>query len=105
MFRDSGLTPLDRKNVRPHEGAEEDGLTWMQRQDDNWLMKSIPTLVIFTLAFSLGGRSAGSPVEVIPESLRGAIQPQAAVSADGAVHVAFGKSSTIYCATSLDGGK
>jgi len=68
-------------------------------------MKSISTLVIFTLAFGFGGRSAGSPVEVIPESLHGGIQPQAAVSADGAVHVAFGKSGTIYCATSLDGGK
>jgi hypothetical protein len=68
-------------------------------------MKSFASLVALALGFGLAGRAWAGPVEVIPKSLRGAIQPQAAVSADGAVHVTFGKGGTIYCATSRDGGR
>ena len=57
--------------------------------------------------FAFGGTTllAAGPTEVIPESFRGATQPQAAISSDGSIHVTFGKSGTVYCATSRDGGK
>lgn len=80
-------------------------MTRKEWQDDNWRMKSNSWPLLLAFAFGLAGRSVGGPVEVIPESLHGAIQPQAALSADGMVHVTFGKGGTIYCATSRDRGR
>jgi len=52
-------------------------------------------------------RLQGAPVEIIPPDLRGAIQPQVAVSPAGAIHVVFGKkeSGAIYHVASTDGGR
>ncbi len=36
------------------------------------------------------------PIEIIPPSLRGAVQPQVAVAPSGRVHVVFGQDDTIY---------
>src|SRR5262245_61358034 len=48
---------------------------------------------------------AAQAVEVVPPDLRGARQPQVAVSLQGRIFVAFGKENQILCATSADGGK
>jgi hypothetical protein len=45
------------------------------------------------------------PVEILPSELRGAIQPQAAVAPNGNIYVTFGKTSSVYCAVSTNGGK
>jgi hypothetical protein len=58
------------------------------------------------LALTCGLTASGSgPVELTTPDLRGAVQPQVAVSANGAVYVAFGADGGFYCATSLDGGR
>lgn len=44
-----------------------------------------------------------APVEIVPPNLRGAMQPQVAITPSGRVHVVFGKSSAIYHTTSQDG--
>jgi hypothetical protein len=60
------------------------------------------------LALALAGgipASASSPVEIVPPELRGATQPQVAVSAHGEVYVVFGRDGSFYCAASPDGGR
>ena len=60
-------------------------------------------LLSLAISFSRCGQGAPRPpVEVIPASLRGAVQPQVAVSRDGKVHVTYGKGTSIYCSTSAD---
>src|SRR5207253_1449121 len=44
-----------------------------------------------------------APVEIISPELRGAVQPQIAVSPNGRMHVVFGKENAIYYTSSLDG--
>jgi hypothetical protein len=68
-------------------------------------MKSTRRSALVAFAVALAGQCAAAPVEVIPESLRGAMQPQAALSSNGNLHVAFGRSGSVYCATSVDGGR
>jgi hypothetical protein len=68
-------------------------------------MKSVRWLVILALVSGWNGRTLGGPVEVIPEEMRGAVQPQVAVSGQRDVYVAFGKSGAIYCVASSDGGR
>jgi hypothetical protein len=48
---------------------------------------------------------AGNPVEVVPPELRGAIQPQVAISPNGNVFVAFGREGSIYCTASTNAGQ
>ena len=58
------------------------------------------------LAIALGWSAISSfaaPVEIIPLELRGAVQPQIAVSPDGRIHVVFGRENAIYHTSSLDG--
>lgn len=60
------------------------------------------------LALALAGgppASASGPVEILPQELRGAVQPQVAVSAKGEVYVVFGRNGSFYCAASLDEGR
>ncbi len=47
--------------------------------------------------------SFAAPVEIISPELRGAVQPQVAVSPNGRVHVVFGQETAIYYTSSLDG--
>ncbi len=61
------------------------------------------TVLVVTLCASR--LSLAGPVEVIPPEFRGAIQPQVAVFGNDEVYVAFGKNGSVYCATSLDGGR
>ena len=49
--------------------------------------------------------SASGPVEIVPPELRGAVQPQVAMSAKGEAYVVFGRNGSFYCATSLDEGR
>src|SRR5688572_22711696 len=56
-------------------------------------------------ALSLIPAAFGAPVEIVPTALRGAQQPQAAMTSSGVVHVSFGRDGTIYCATSTNGGR
>ncbi len=44
-----------------------------------------------------------APVEIVPPDLRGAVQPQVAVTPSGLIHVVFGKSNSLYHTTSRDG--
>ncbi|MDB6152553.1 MAG: glycosyl hydrolase, repeat-containing protein [Chthoniobacteraceae bacterium] len=63
------------------------------------------TSLFLTQTFLLALRACGGqPVEIIPQELRGAIQPQVAMSPDGGVHVVFGKTTSIYYTGSKDGG-
>ena len=68
-------------------------------------MNSLRRSICVALAL-VGGlqASAGDPVEIVPPELRGAVQPQVAVSGKGEVYVAFGRSGSFYCAASPDGG-
>src|SRR5215204_3279649 len=60
-------------------------------------------LLIPVLLFSY---ATAAPVEVTSPDLKGAIQPQVAVSDAGTIHVVFGKkeSGAIYHSASIDGG-
>jgi hypothetical protein len=58
----------------------------------------------FALAGGLPAR-AGGPVEILPPELRGASQPQVAVSAKGEVYVVFGRNGSFYCSVSPDEGR
>ena len=68
-------------------------------------MKSLNFLLMLTVAACSFGLSQGSPVEIVPPELRGASQPQVAVSPKDEVYVAFGRNGSFYCAAALDGGK
>jgi hypothetical protein len=68
-------------------------------------MNSARWLMILAAFVGGGERLSAGPVEVLPRSLRGAIQPQVAVSAGDEVYVAFGKDGGVFCATSLNGGR
>ncbi len=58
----------------------------------------------FTLAISLTLAAAlAAPVEILPPELRGAVQPQIAVTPAGRIHIVFGKDTAIYHTTSQDG--
>src|SRR5436190_16562937 len=46
-----------------------------------------------------------APVSVVPEGFAGARQPQVVIDLKSNVFVAFGRKDSIYCASSLDGGK
>lgn len=46
-----------------------------------------------------------TPVEVVTAELRGAVQPQVAMSPNGRIHVVFGKGGSIYHTTSTDGAR
>lgn len=71
----------------------------------NWGMTPLRTFPIFLRLFFLSGLSAwaAEPVEVTTPGLRGAIQPQVAMTAGGKVFVVFGKGASIYCASSTGG--
>jgi hypothetical protein len=69
-------------------------------------MKSTLKLILLAVALAVcAPASASGPVEIIPPDLRGASQPQVAVTAKGEVYVAFGRNSSFYCAASLDDGR
>lgn len=63
-------------------------------------------IVVSSIVLSAFGAFA-KPVELIPDELRGAIQPQVAVAPAGAIHVVFGKkeTGTIHHVVSSDGGR
>jgi len=61
-------------------------------------------LLLAAAALSILARTAaGAPIEVLTPDLRGAVQPQVAVTPSGRVHVVFGKENAIYHTTSPDG--
>lgn len=60
-------------------------------------------LLSLVMFLALCGQGAPQePVEIVPPDLRGAIQPQVAVSPKGIVYVAYGKGTSIYCSVSAD---
>src|SRR4051794_4989290 len=70
----------------------------MQKVVKSWLVGLFASIY-------LGMTSLAQPVEILPPSLRGAIQPQVATAPNGNIFVTFGKNSSIYCTTSTNGGK
>src|SRR4051794_1410383 len=67
------------------------------------LVKSCLGSLLASLCLAVA--SHAQPVEILPPSLRGATQPQVAVAPNGNIFITFGKESTVYCATSTNGGK
>jgi hypothetical protein len=62
--------------------------------------------VVVILAFTLPDSARAQAVAVLPaQGFSDARQPQAAVDADGALHVVFGERDSIHLTTSRDGGK
>lgn len=66
-------------------------------------MSSQTSLTAVVIAFLAPAILAAAPVEILPPELRGAVQPQLAVTLSGRVHVVFGKDNSIYHTTSPDG--
>jgi hypothetical protein len=66
-----------------------------------------PLRWILVAASLFGGleEMTGGPVEIVPPEMRGAIQPQVAVAANGEVYVAFGREGGVFCAASMDGAR
>jgi hypothetical protein len=61
-------------------------------------------LLSFALSICLALTSAfAAPIEILPPELRGALQPQIAVSPSGRIHLVFGKDNAIYHTASADG--
>src|SRR5205809_96158 len=65
----------------------------------------IPACFWGWLCLSASFLFASQPVEVLPPDLRGAIQPQIAISPGGNVFVAFGREGSVYCVASTNGGQ
>ena len=62
------------------------------------------TRLMICLALGLASplpASASGPIEIVPPELRGAVQPQVAVSTKGDAYVVFGRNGSFYCAASL----
>ena len=59
--------------------------------------------LLLALALVVCAKLVAAPVEIIPPELRGAVQPQVAVSPGGRIHVVFGKDSAIFHTASADG--
>ena len=57
----------------------------------------------FAALILVATRNFAAPVEIIPPELRGAVQPQVAVTPSGRIHVVFGKDTAIYHTASADG--
>jgi hypothetical protein len=67
-------------------------------------MNLLSRLSIFSAGlFAVCLPAPAAPVDLLPSALRGAVQPQLAVSPDGRVHVVFGKENTIYHCSAPDG--
>lgn len=64
---------------------------------------SLATLLTFLIAAVSTVDAA--PVEVIPQSMRGAKQPQLAVSANGTLAVTFGRETNVFLVRSTDAGQ
>jgi hypothetical protein len=47
--------------------------------------------------------ACAAPVEILPPELRGAVQPQLAITPSGRIHLVFGKNNAIYHTASTDG--
>ena len=67
----------------------------------------LPCAAAFLALFSglLIPSVAAAPVEIVPKSLRGAKQPQVAISPEGGVSVVFGRETNVFFVRSPDGGK
>src|SRR6185436_13087643 len=59
--------------------------------------------LIATVISFLAPLLSAAPVEIIPPELRGAVQPQVAVTPSGRIHVVFGKDNAVFHTTSPDG--
>jgi len=68
-------------------------------------MNSMRLVLLSVLIAGCATLLPAGPVEVVPPDLRGAMQPQVAVTANGGAYVAFGKEGDVYCAASPDGGR
>ena len=66
-----------------------------------------PVSLATLLAFLIAAVSTvdAAPVEVIPQSMRGAKQPQLAVSANGTLAVTFGRETNVFFVHSADAGQ
>lgn len=69
------------------------------------VMKPIVALSTLILLGVFLDSAGAAPVEIVPKSLRGAKQPQAALTGDGALAVVFGRDTNVYFVRSIDGGK
>src|SRR5688572_19919172 len=63
-------------------------------------LRIISAFLLFEL---ISPRSSAKPVEIIPPELRGAVQPQVAVSPDGRIHIVFGRNDAIFYTSSPNG--
>ncbi len=70
------------------------------------LLRAAPRSRIFAAlaAVLIAADAGGAPVEIVSPEFRGALQPQAAVAADGRLHVVFGKGDSIFHTSSFKGG-
>ena len=62
----------------------------------------LPHLAAFILTAVL---AFADPVAIVPADFGNALQPQVAIAADGTVHVALGRGTEIFVATSRNGGR
>ena len=60
-------------------------------------------ILLAVLVAALAPTLNATPVEILPAHLRGAVQPQIAITPSGRVHVVFGKDNAIFHTTSPDG--
>ena len=54
---------------------------------------------------TVAGLATGQPLEILPPGLRGAVQPQVAISPAGRMFMTFGKGASVYCVASSKDGK
>lgn len=67
--------------------------------------QKLPLALLAAIFLLTSTKSQGTPIEVVPPELRGAVQPQVAVAPNGQIHLAFGKGTTIYHTVSSDKGR
>ncbi len=66
----------------------------------------MPNLRCLCFILILSLRAFAAPVEIVPPSLTGALQPQVAIGAKGEIHVVFGqKSGAVFHTLSTDGAR
>jgi hypothetical protein len=61
------------------------------------------TLPMLLSAWLVWARGFAAPVDILPAGFEGALQPQVSLDARGAIHVAFGKGTSVYHVQSKDG--
>ncbi len=85
-----------KSNLRNHRNSHlAAGPSRAKSHGGPWLFLSLVALGFWQVS--------AAPVEIVPPSFRGAVQPQVAVARGGKVHVVFGKENSVYHISSSDG--